>query len=354
MLEACLRGLVAGVCVCCSFLLGCKEVDDSALGNQEADKEAGPSTTDGEGDAPGYDSPLEAASSSVDGGLEGADDKSVSHESDSDIGAVAGDPPSATDAPAGNPAECRINAVDETEAVVSDAGVVDIVGEPQKTSVLFIFDKSGSMGEYWGGEIRWQAAAQMLEDAVSKAREVLGGELRVAAILFPLESGCEVLPLDDHQQIGFMPADRFLSTWRESASANGPEGSTPLAEAFQVADSALAEECRAGRLDHLFKIIVITDGEPNCAVSEGDAAGLLTELPAKWHDMGIKTFVFGLPGSDKAEVLLNDIARAGGTDEYFAPYEHVTTIDADGGVIDAGTVERTADDVSDDVFLVVV
>jgi hypothetical protein len=241
--------------------------------------------------------------------------------------------------------QCDVPIADETEATINDAGVVDVVGDLQETSILFVFDKSGSMSSWWGGASRWRAAAAALEGAIAQAHSLLGEKLRVGALLFPMESGCEVLPLDSGSQLDFMPAESFLSTWREAAAANGPDGSTPLLEALRMADRALVKECRQGRMDHLYKVVIITDGEPNCGV-EGDGAGeTLTTLPSKWHEKGISTYVFGLPGSDHAEDLLNDIAAAGGSGEYYAPYQETP---------DGGVEERDPDDVSDDLLIVAI
>ena len=128
-----------------------------------------------------------------------------------------------------------------------------------------------------------------------------------------------------------------------------------MEKALQVANQALVEECEQGRMDHLYKIVIITDGEPNCGTDGPNASDILSELPAEWAEHGIDTFVFGLPGSESAEALLTDIAEAGGSDNYFAPYKPVTVYTApDGGAADGGTVDRTPDDVRDDIILVVV
>ena len=67
-------------------------------------------------------------------------------------------------------------------------------------------------------------------------------------------------------------------------------------------------------LERPFKVVLLTDGEPNC---DGDME-LLTALPAKWNQHGIKTHVVGLPGSGTAKELLEAIAEAGGTDTYLS------------------------------------
>jgi hypothetical protein len=61
-------------------------------------------------------------------------------------------------------------------------------------------------------------------------------------------------------------------------------------------------------------VIILTDGEPTC----GEDPDLFTRLPREWRLLGVKTLVFGLPGSQGAADLLNSIAGSGGTSSYKA------------------------------------
>ena len=45
----------------------------------------------------------------------------------------------------------------------------------------------------------------------------------------------------------------------------------------------------------------------------------MTDYAARWHASGISTYVLGLPGSEAASTLLDDIARAGGTGKHQSP-----------------------------------
>lgn len=238
--------------------------------------------------------------------------------------------------------QCTIEVKDETEATVSDAGAIEVVGEPKETTLLFIFDKSGSMSSYWGDEMRWNAAARALVSAVTEAHAILADKLRVGSIMFPMPAGCTVEPLDSGYQLNFMPADQFLDSWDEAVITQGPDGSTPLGAALQAANVALVNECAAGRMDHLYKVVIITDGQPNCGASDSKTLGA---LPEEWAEHGITTYVFGLPGSTSAETLLNDVAEAGGSGSYYAPYQET---------VDGGVEERDADDVGDDIMIVIV
>ncbi len=170
-------------------------------------------------------------------------------------------------------------------------------------SVLVIFDNSGSMEAYWDGRTRWEAANQSLYAALAP----VWTSLKVAAVRFPMETECGVPDFEAEAQFGWNVAGDFLDEW--IANALAPVGGTPLGSAFIAADAAIAEASERGLLEERFNVLLITDGEPNCATEKA----LLTELPAKWLSMGVETHVLGLPGSEQAAQLLNAIAVAGGT-----------------------------------------
>ncbi len=236
--------------------------------------------------------------------------------------------------------ECFLTFEDQTELIEDDAGVMELIGEPQQTSILFIFDKSGSMSDRWGRLPKWDAASEALIGAVKTSDFLLEGKLRVGGILFPLPDGCLVATMSSGEQMSFAPTDEFLAAWEAATNDNQPEGGTPLGEAFRVADRLLVERCNEGDLDHLFKILVLTDGDPNC----DETADAWTSFPERWRERGIKTYVLGLPGSQNAEEVLNSIAEAGGTEEYIAPVQELP---------DGGVVETDAGDLGDDIAEVV-
>src|SRR4029077_9614737 len=75
------------------------------------------------------------------------------------------------------------------------------------------------------------------------------------------------------------------------------------------ADTALTN----AKLTGLTRVVVLTDGEPNCNNSS------LSTLPPMWLAKGIKTHVVGLPGSEAAITVLDDLAKAGGTMQHLTP-----------------------------------
>lgn len=173
-------------------------------------------------------------------------------------------------------------------------------------TLLLVFDNSGSMDQQWESQSRWQAAYAAVVSAVTEFQD----NLTVGAIQFPTSYGCDVEPLSGGQQIDFMPGPEFLKAWQERALP--PGGSTPLGTALQRADSAIRDAAERGLIEHRFRVVLFSDGEPTC--SERD---VFEAYPASWLEHGIHTYVLALPGSEMAATLLDDIANAGGTGPEF-------------------------------------
>jgi hypothetical protein len=82
-------------------------------------------------------------------------------------------------------------------------------------------------------------------------------------------------------------------------------GFTPLTEALQQAREALAGASLAGSTT----VVVVTDGEPNCAWDAAAAQQIMRD----WRSAGIETLVIGLPGTGEgAASVLDELAEAGG------------------------------------------
>lgn len=182
--------------------------------------------------------------------------------------------------------------------------------EGMEHTVLVVFDKSGSMSSPWDGRNKWQAASDTMIAAVTPFQSYLS----VGAIFFPTDGDCGVDGIQSGRQIDFRGGADFLAEWETSMRRYAPDGGTPMSVALLQADRAIARACEMGVLERPFKVVLLTDGEPNC---DGDME-LLTSLPAKWKQHGIKTHVVGLPGSEAATALLEAMAEAGGTDTYLA------------------------------------
>jgi len=178
-------------------------------------------------------------------------------------------------------------------------------------TILFVFDKSGSMSSGWEDDSKWGVAAAAMVDSVSLFQHYLSA----GAIFFPNPDSCEVLPIDEGSQIYFTGGSDYLGQWEDSMNALGPGGSTPMNTAFERADAAIRQACEDGILDRPFKVVLLSDGEPNCEYSYE----YLLAYPYHWHKHGIHTLVIGLPGSETAADLLGMIALAGGTESEFTP-----------------------------------
>lgn len=194
-------------------------------------------------------------------------------------------------------------------------------------NILFVFDRSGSMDENWAvtGMKKWIEARSALTEAIDPLQD----SVNVGSIFFPdcdTNDGacrCDVPQISEAPQIGFTDGPNFLPAWDTHWNTAVPEvaGRTPLLEGLQAADAAL----NGAALEGTTHVVVITDGEPNCALDSyatlPEKIAALTALPTAWLASGIETSVVGLPGadSDDAVMILDAIAAAGGTTQHIVP-----------------------------------
>ncbi|MBN2196102.1 MAG: VWA domain-containing protein [Polyangiaceae bacterium] len=198
----------------------------------------------------------------------------------------------------------------------------DVDGEP--STGITVFDRSGSMSAGWSvGEVpegeatdavfadKWTAASDALVASIVPVEH----RVTIGAIQFPLGGNCDVAPLDDEGQFGFLPGPDFIAAWEERHGSYPPSGATPLQDAFVRVEQALEQACVDGELDERHYVILLTDGEPNC----GTDLAVVEAMAAHWLAHGIATYVFGLPGSEPAQEVLDRIAVAGGTSAIVVP-----------------------------------
>jgi len=174
-------------------------------------------------------------------------------------------------------------------------------------TILFIFDKSSSMGGGWDDSYKWAVTNATMIQAVTTYQSYLSA----GAILFPT-GDCSVSEMYGGGQIPFTSGPSYLAAWGGMMDAYGPSGNTPLEEAFEQANAAILTACRDGILERPFKVVLLTDGEPTC----GDDVEEVQDHARAWLIHGIPTLVIGLPGSEDAASLLDAIAAAGGTEAY--------------------------------------
>jgi Mg-chelatase subunit ChlD len=191
---------------------------------------------------------------------------------------------------------------------LSDLNVV----EAKQHTILFVFDKSGSMDHGWNadGGTKWEIAREAMLDAVAP----FGAYVTAGALFFPLDGNTDTIAsgaldvamIDSGAQIDFSMAADFMNKWERNMANYAAGGSTPLMDALEMADDAIACACGGGLLTRPFKVVLITDGMPDYWDSQ---RGL--SLIKRWYDMGIETTVIGMPGSGDASNLLADIADVG-------------------------------------------
>jgi hypothetical protein len=188
---------------------------------------------------------------------------------------------------------------------VGDAGsALPTNGGTGDLTLLLVFDKSSSMLFDWNGQTRWQVANESLRGALDGILDVL----TIGVIRFPLETQCGVPEFDSGLQIDFTSGREFVTIWQSLEHRLESLG-TPLGTALNVADRAIATAREEGRLTQRFRVLLVTDGEPNCS----ENLDAMTHLLVSWYEQNVETMVIGLPGSDAAAHILDSLAAAGGT-----------------------------------------
>jgi len=197
--------------------------------------------------------------------------------------------------------------------IFPEDGAEDLEGtyEGMEHTVLFVFDKSGSMADTWDHRNKWKVARDAMVYSVSNYKHYL----TAGAIFFPTDMDCEVEMITDTAQIDYTGGYGFLDRWSLLDSQHMPVGQTPLNLALKRADEAIDLACDTGVLDRPFKVVLMTDGAPNCDYDYDE----LLSYPQHWLEQGIETHVIGMPGSEEAEALLEQLATAGGSDLLLLP-----------------------------------
>ena len=217
---------------------------------------------------------------------------------------------------------------------------VEMVQHPG--NVLLVFDTSFSMTENWNNGQRFQLASQAVISALTPLQDLL----KVGSLFFPRNDPntpltcdpifgalclvCAVTPITSADQIDFRPGPDFLTAFSAPVNgappytpvmdSNGNLGATPLKEALMQAQAAIA----SSTLEGLTSVVVITDGDPNCAW-EPDGPMVTQQIVADWLAMGIRTYVVGLPGTTGAgDTILTNLAVTGGTMTYITPTDSAT------------------------------
>ena len=240
-------------------------------------------------------------------------------------GGTGGEPPAGD---AGDAATCVGSKC--PDAATDSGCALDPHNATAAPAVLFVLDRSGSMASDWGGKTRADAVHAALVSALSP----VASSLTVGALFFPsidpnaplmcadptgiactftpallMPSGnCDVNAITEPDQIDFTDGTAFLTALDEMTSpapryAPVPGGQTPLLQAFEGAQTALANAQRAAGTT----VIVITDGDPNC---EWDAASARTVIDA-WLADGIELDFVVLPNTVASTTTMSLLASSG-------------------------------------------
>jgi hypothetical protein len=200
-------------------------------------------------------------------------------------------------------------------------------------TVMFVLDRSGSMGGQLGTTNGNQSRWQILTAALTSALPPVNLTMEVGALLFPTGSGgrnqmsCNVASTPDLEP-ELLNVPILLALMLD----NTPAGETPTSDALNSAATALGNVRAATNARAL---VLATDGAPNCnamldpstcrcANATNDRAcsnstmcldaTRTVDTIASIEERGIPTFVIGIETGGDADFtdVLNDMATAGG------------------------------------------
>jgi hypothetical protein len=199
-------------------------------------------------------------------------------------------------------------------------------------TLMFVLDRSGSMGDHLGKSNGQQSRWSILTDALSATLPPVDASMEIGALLYPGGFGqlggmtCSVPLAPD-----LPPAKGNVAALLALMAQTPPGGATPTADAVYMAASALAGVRAATTARAL---VLATDGGPNCNTDldstvcrcvmvnqscQGKPRMCLDdarteERIAGFEKTGLPTYVIGIQdeGDDSLTDVLNAMADAGG------------------------------------------
>lgn len=189
-------------------------------------------------------------------------------------------------------------------------------------AVMFVLDRSGSMGEALGTGSRWTT----LTAALGQTLKVLGDDVEVGAYLYPAgETGAAQCTVPGDAAL--LPAPGQTAALAALLARSSPGGATPTADALVAASQQLAASVPSA---HGHALVLATDGAPNCnpglnaasctcldarscttplrCLDDGRTVGRVAALAAS----GVPTWVIGVATDAVTSQVLDALARAGG------------------------------------------
>ncbi|MEY4510921.1 MAG: hypothetical protein RLZZ450_3043 [Pseudomonadota bacterium] len=173
--------------------------------------------------------------------------------------------------------------------------------------MLIVLDRSTSM--LMG---RWDPSASAIKEFTAGLDQTVSFGL----MLFPAKGGDICAPGKLDVPVGEMNAQKIATTLAASAPTQIPIGATPTSASLAAALTALDPQECADCIPKPKFVLLVTDGEPNCADDPvGDSNKAIDALTAK----GVKTYVIGynLSGNPNSATIMNGFAQHGGTDKYY-------------------------------------
>lgn len=177
------------------------------------------------------------------------------------------------------------------------APAIAIAQEP-KSSMVVVFDASGSMYGRVGTDIKIDAAKSVLRDVLKDVPT----QVEVGLVVYGHRRPGDCADIETIALLGTNPAD--IATRAQSIS---PKGRTPIADSLRAAAKLFAGK------DTPSTLLLISDGIETC---QGDPCALARELKAQGTKLVIHTVGFGV-GADAANQL-QCIAKEGGGKYYDA------------------------------------
>jgi Mg-chelatase subunit ChlD len=205
--------------------------------------------------------------------------------------------------------------------------------ERRPADIMVVLDRSGSMLEMVmvnGAAVpKWGEAVSALDTVLMRTQ----GQVSWGLKMFPMGGMCGV---PDGADVGVALNNHGMILASINATPAGMDsGSTPTRDAVTKAAAVL----QASPSTNAKYLLVATDGEPNCGVSNrsrSDAMGAVAAVTAA-NAAGIPSFIVGVATSGSgADATLNMLATAGGRPRNdVTKYYPVTSRDELAGALDA-------------------
>jgi len=202
------------------------------------------------------------------------------------------------------------NKRDSSVSTVSDTTTcekLNLTAMGNAPDMLIVLDRSTSM--LMG---RWDPSASAIKQFTGGLDETVSFGL----MLFPAAGGDICAPGKVDVPVGEMNAQKIAATLTMSPPTQFPIGATPTSTALAAALTALDPQDCADCIPKPKYVLLVTDGEPNCADDPvGDSNRAIDALTAK----GVKTYVIGynLASNPNSSMIMNGFAQHGGTDKFY-------------------------------------